>query len=76
MRCANGGISTIINPLGITEAETKMFTRTVLVGDVSLQNEKTFYTEHPAVITTIISVLSLWIVGLSILLFLKRKFKL
>jgi len=76
VRCANGGISTIINPLGITEAETEMFTRTVLVGDVSLQNEKTFYTEHPAVITTIISVLSLWIVGLSILLFLKRKFKL
>jgi len=76
VRCANGGISTIINPLGITEAETKMFTRTVLIGDVSLQNEKTFYTEHPAIITTIISVLSLWIVGLSILLLIKTKFKL
>ena len=76
VRCANGGISCIINPLGVTEAETEMFTRTVLVGDVSLQNEKTFYTEHPAIITTIISVLSLWIVGLSILLFIKNKFKL
>ena len=76
VRCANGGISCIINPLGVTEAETEMFTRTVLVGNVSLQNEKTFYTEHPAIITTIISVLSLWIVGLSILLFIKNKFKL
>jgi apolipoprotein N-acyltransferase len=76
VRCANGGISSIINPLGITEAETEMFTRTVLVGDVSLQNEKTFYTEHPTIIITIISVLSLWIVGLNILLFIKNKFKL
>ncbi|MCH9028128.1 MAG: apolipoprotein N-acyltransferase [Bacteroidetes bacterium] len=76
VRCANGGISCIINPLGVTEAETEMFTRTVLVGDVSLQTEKTFYTEYPAIITTIISVLSLWIVGLSILLFIKNKFKL
>jgi apolipoprotein N-acyltransferase len=76
IRCANGGISCIINPLGITEEETEMFTRTVLVGDVSLQNEKTFYTEHPTIIITIISVFSLWIVGLNILLFIKNKFKL
>jgi apolipoprotein N-acyltransferase len=76
VRCANGGISCIINPLGVTEAETEMFTRTILVGDVSLQNEKTFYTEHPTIIITIISVLSLWIVGLNILLFIKNKFKL
>jgi apolipoprotein N-acyltransferase len=76
IRCANGGISCIINPLGVTEAETEIFTRTVLVGDVSLQNEKTFYTEHPTIIITIISVLSLWIVGLNILLFIKNKFKL
>jgi hypothetical protein len=53
-----------------------MFTKTVLVGDVSLQTEKTFYTEHPTIIITIISVLSLWIVGLNILLFIKNKFKL
>jgi len=76
IRCANGGISCIINPLGVTEAETEMFTRTVIVGNVSLHNEKTFYTEHPAIIITIISVLSLWIVGLNILLFIKNKFKL
>ncbi|MGB5850476.1 MAG: apolipoprotein N-acyltransferase [Ignavibacteriaceae bacterium] len=76
VRCANGGISCIINPLGVTEAETEMFTKTVLVGDVSLQNEKSFYSEHPTIIITIISVLSLWIVGLNILLFIKNKFKL
>ena len=76
VRCANGGISSIINPIGETVAETEMYTRTFLVGNVPLQDEKTFYTEHPAIVTTIISVISLWIVGLSILLLLKQKFKL
>ncbi|MEJ2493870.1 MAG: apolipoprotein N-acyltransferase [Ignavibacteriaceae bacterium] len=76
VRCANGGISCIINPLGKIESETKMFTKTVLVGDVELRSEKTFYTEHPAIITTIISIISLWIVGLNILLYIKNKFKL
>ena len=30
---------------GNTLAETEMFTKTTLVGDVPLQNEKTFYTQ-------------------------------
>ena len=76
VRCANGGISCIINPIGETEAETEMFTRTILVGDVPLQSERTFYTKHASVIPTIISIISLWIVGLSILLLIKNKFKL
>lgn len=75
VRCANGGVSCIINPLGETLTETQMFTRTVLVGDVPLQNDNTFYTEHPAIITTIISAISLWIVGINILLIIKLKFK-
>ena len=75
VRCANGGVSCIINPLGETIAETEMFIRTVLVGEVPLQNEITFYTEHPAIITTVVSAISLWIVGLNILLFIKLKFK-
>ena len=76
VRCANGGISCIINPLGIIETHTKMFTKTILVSNVQLRNEKTFYTQHPAIITTIISIISLWIVGLNILLYIKNKFKL
>ena len=53
VRCANGGISCFVNPLGQTESQTKMFTKAVLVGDVELRNEKTFYTQHPAIVTTI-----------------------
>ena len=76
VRAANGGISCIINPLGEIEAETKMFTKDVLVGDVVLNKEKTFYTEHPKIVTAIISIFSLWVVGINILLFIKKKFDL
>jgi len=76
VRCANGGISCIINPVGEIEIQTKMFTKTILVGNVQLRNEQTFYTQHPAIVTTIISIISLWIVGLNILLYIKNKFKL
>ena len=75
VRCANGGVSCIINALGETITETEMFTRTVIVGDVPIQTESTFYTNHPAIVTTIISAISLWIVGLNILLLIKRKLK-
>jgi apolipoprotein N-acyltransferase len=75
VRCANGGVSCIINALGETINETEMFTRTVLVGDVPLQTESTFYTKHPAIITTFVSAISLWIVGLNLLLFIKLKLK-
>ncbi len=46
VRAANGGISCIINPQGEITKQTKLFTKTVLVGDISLLNGKTFYTEH------------------------------
>lgn len=76
VRCANGGISCVINPLGEIEAQTEMFTKADLVGNVGLHNGTTFYTEHPKIVTTLVSVISLWIFGLSILLFIKQKFKL
>ena len=76
VRCANGGISCIINPLGEIETQTDMFTKAVLVGNVGLHNETTFYTEHPSIITMLVSTISLGIVLLSIILFIKQKFKL
>jgi apolipoprotein N-acyltransferase len=75
IRSANGGISCIINPLGEIVAETDMFKTEVLVGNVPLMKELTFYTNNPSIITTTISVISVWIVGLNILLFIKIKLK-
>ena len=76
VRCANGGVSCLINKFGVTEVETEMFTRTHLVVDVPLNNEKTFYTKNPLVIPVLSSAFGLWIFGINILLWMKRKFKL
>lgn len=74
VRSANGGISCLIDERGITIKETKMFTRNHLVVDVPLNSEKTFYTKNPFIIPVLCSVFSLWIFGMNILLWLKRKF--
>lgn len=76
VRCANGGVSCLINKFGVTEVETEMFTRTHLVVDVPLNNEKTFYTENPLIIPVLSSAFGLWIFGINILLWMKKKFKL
>jgi len=73
VRAANGGISCIISPLGKTLAETKMFTKDVLVGDVHLNDEKTFYTQHPYLVPVGSSILSLWIAGIFFLMKLKNR---
>ncbi|MFZ1518539.1 MAG: apolipoprotein N-acyltransferase [Ignavibacteriaceae bacterium] len=76
VRCANGGVSCLINKFGVTEVETEMFTRTHLVIDVPLNNEKTFYTKNPLIIPVLSSAFGLWIFGINVLLWMKKKFKL
>jgi apolipoprotein N-acyltransferase len=76
VRCANGGVSCIINAKGEILTETELFTKTFLVGEVPLQNEKTFYAENPAIIPVLCSVFSFWIFGMNVLIWLKNKFKL
>jgi apolipoprotein N-acyltransferase len=76
VRCANGGISCLINALGETVVETEMFTKAVLVVDVPLQTEETFYTNNPLIFPLLSSVFSFWVFGMNILIWLKKKFKL
>ncbi|HSW55456.1 MAG TPA: apolipoprotein N-acyltransferase [Ignavibacteriaceae bacterium] len=75
VRCANGGVSCIINAKGEILAETELYTRTTLVGEVPLQTEKTFYSENPLIVPVLTSVFSFWIFGMNILIWLKKKFK-
>jgi apolipoprotein N-acyltransferase len=69
IRAANGGISTIIDPLGRTIQETEMFTRDILVGDVILQGGNTFFTRNPFIIPLLASFLSLFT---AVIFFLKK----
>ncbi|MCH7827587.1 MAG: apolipoprotein N-acyltransferase [Bacteroidetes bacterium] len=61
VRAANGGISCIIDPVGRTIKETKLFTKDVLVGNVSLESDLTFYSKHPMIIPLLAVLISLTI---------------
>jgi apolipoprotein N-acyltransferase len=67
VRAANGGISTIIDPLGRTTKETKMFTKDILTGEVILQEGNTFFTRNPLIIPSAASFISLFFFGAFIL---------
>ncbi|MGB5530899.1 MAG: apolipoprotein N-acyltransferase [Ignavibacteriaceae bacterium] len=75
VRCANGGISCIINAKGEILSETELYTKTTLVGEVPLQDEKTFFAQNPLIVPVLSSVFSFWIFGMNILIWLKKKFK-
>ncbi|MGE5682653.1 MAG: apolipoprotein N-acyltransferase [Bacillota bacterium] len=70
VRAANGGISTVIDPLGRTLVESKMYTRTYLVGDVPLEEELTFFSKHPL----IIPLFSIFVSVITVLGFIFHKF--
>lgn len=76
VRAANGGISCIINSFGETHQQSAMFTKSVIVGDVELSSEETFFTKYGGLIPVICSAFSIWIIGISILFKMKIKFKL
>jgi len=76
VRAANGGISSIIDPLGRIKQSTKMFTKTYLVGNVPVENVETFFTKHPMIIPYLSSGFSLWVFGVFLLLKIKTKFNL
>jgi apolipoprotein N-acyltransferase len=74
VRAANGGISCLINPLGKTISDTKMYTKDYLVVDVQLNSKLTFYTKHPWLIPVAASVVSIAILMFSIIQKFRRKF--
>ncbi len=69
VRCANGGISCIIDPFGNTIFETKLFKRTSFVGDIYLNNEITYYVKY----RDLVCYFSLFIIGIIIAIgFIKK----
>ncbi len=74
IRAANGGISCIINPLGETDLESKLFVKDVLVGDAYLESSKTFFTKYPLIIPDISMAISFWVFGIFLLIKIKNKF--
>ncbi|MCX6149141.1 MAG: apolipoprotein N-acyltransferase [Ignavibacteriales bacterium] len=72
VRAANGGISTIIDPLGRTLIETKMYTKTFITGYAPLETKITFFTKNPFIVPVVSSMISLFVVGMFFLGKLKK----
>ena len=72
VRAANGGVSCIIDPHGKIISETELFTRDVLVGDITFNYEKTFYSSFPLIIPNFVTGIS---IAIFILFLLKKFFK-
>lgn len=75
VRAANGGISCIIDDKGNTISKTNMYERNVLVGEVSLSNELSFFSKNPKLIQTLSNIISFFVLSVAILLWLKKKLK-
>lgn len=58
-RCANTGVSCFIDPYGRVLKATKIFQPAVLVDDIPLNREMTFYTKHGNVFALAVSIIAL-----------------
>jgi len=75
VRAANGGISCIIDPMGKTIRSKGMFTQGLIVGDVILNVEKTFFSKAPLLFPLISILVTIFIILVSIIKIFRGKFK-
>lgn len=75
VRNANGGISCIIDPMGRTIESTKLFTKEILVGNVPVNEEETFYSKYPFIIPYTVVLSSIITILLSVLNTIFKRFK-
>ncbi len=73
IRAANGGISCIINPLGETDIESKLFVKDVIVGDAYLESSKTIFTKYPLIVPDVSMAITFWVFGIFLLIMIKNK---
>jgi len=65
-RCANTGISMIVDPYGRVVGRTPIFSRTALVGSVAKRREVSFYTRHGDLFSQMAVILSLVFVAVAL----------
>lgn len=58
LRCANSGVSAMIDPYGNVTAQTQSATQDILIGSVSVQTEETLFTRYGNTFPVFISILS------------------
>jgi apolipoprotein N-acyltransferase len=67
VQCANGGISTVVDPTGKSQLTTNLYTRTKFISDINVRSDKTFYVEYGDVVAHVCLAASLLLLLLTIL---------
>jgi apolipoprotein N-acyltransferase len=77
VRCANTGISCIIDPYGNMYDETKINEKAIFTGEIGIRNEKTFYTDNGDLFSLACFYISagLFLTGFLIKIFRKKNLK-
>jgi apolipoprotein N-acyltransferase len=69
VQCANGGISTVVDPTGVHRVSTPMYTQTRVLADVNPSREETFYARHGDLFA---QVCSLAAIGMVVVAFVRK----
>ncbi len=65
VRCANTGVSTLIDPLGRKDQTTGIFHEALLIGTVAARTQMTFYTQYGDLFSQVCGLLAVALLGLS-----------
>jgi apolipoprotein N-acyltransferase len=71
VRCGNSGVSFFVFPNGRVEQETQIFTRRVIISDIPLRQEETFYARQGDVFAWVCVILM--VLPLSVAIFRRKK---
>lgn len=74
-RCANGGISSFIDPYGRILEKSKMFVKTTLDNEIEVRNDLTFYTRYGDVFALSLTYLAALLIIISAVNKIRRKIK-
>ncbi len=66
-RCANTGVSMFIDKMGRVTKESKIFTESILIDEINLRNEETFYTRYGEIFSYFITVVGAILMLISII---------
>jgi apolipoprotein N-acyltransferase len=75
VRCANGGVSSFITPLGEMVMKTDFMTKTVITNSVVAEDKLTFYSKHGDIFSNICLYLSILLIVWGLVLSIIKKTK-